>query len=115
MGERDTSALAVEASEVEDDANALGADDECGGIGVSGAAGDAADPAAAGLPDRFAKCENAFGRGFEASAAAAAVVDDCASDGGSAVCTNNGAETELLAGSLSCTEVDAGPGVCITG
>ncbi len=86
---------------------------------MSGAAGDAADPAAVGLPDRFAKCENAFGRGFEASTAAAAVVDDCASapiaDGGSAVCTNNGAETELLAGSLSCTEVDAGPGVCITG
>ncbi len=84
-------------------------------------AGDAADPAlaAAGLPDRFAKCENAFGRGFEASTTAVAVVDDCVSapiaDGGSAVCTTNGAETALCAGSLTCTGVDAGPGVCITG
>ncbi len=78
MGECEASALEIEAWDANGDDDVLGFAARGGGAAASGAepAAAEADAAWAGLPDRFAKCENAFGLGFDPSATvvAAAIV-----------------------------------------
>jgi hypothetical protein len=68
MGDCEVSALEIEAWDANGDDDVLVVVARGGGAAASGA------DTWAGLPDRFAKCENAFGRGFDPSATAVAAV-----------------------------------------